>query len=110
AGIGNGNGQAPVFGLIQRHEVIAEHQVHWDLLEQIVVQLEVMQVDELAAVAAGYVLGLGQIVHVGRRSQTGPAISPVRHYRFGFRYFRHSKSSCKRRTKSWISSNCKYAA
>jgi hypothetical protein len=49
-----------------------------------------MQVDELAAIAAGYVLGFGQIVHVGRGSQTGPAISTVRDYRFGIRYFRHS--------------------
>ena len=75
AGIGDGDGQASVFGLIQRHEVITEHQVNRDLLEQIVMQLEVMQIDELAAVAAGDVLGFGQIVHVGRGSQTGPAIA-----------------------------------
>ena len=106
AGIGDGDGQASVFGLIQRHEVVAEHQVDRDLLEQIVVQLEVVQVDELAAIAPRDVLRLVQIVHVGRGSQTGPAISPVRDYRFGFRYFCHSKSSCKRPTKSWTCSNC----
>src|SRR6185295_13062697 len=87
------DGQASVFGLIQRHEVIAKHQIYRDLLEQIVVQLEVMQVNELAAIAPGDILGLGQIVHVRRGSQTGPAISTVRDYRFSFRYFCHTNSS-----------------
>jgi hypothetical protein len=50
AGIGNGNRQAPVGRLFQGHELIAEHQVHRDLLEQIVVQLEVAQIDEFATI------------------------------------------------------------
>src|SRR5208283_3630264 len=51
AGIRNCNRQPPVRRLIQRNELIAEHQVYRDLLEQIVVQLEIGQVDELATVA-----------------------------------------------------------
>ena len=51
AGIGDRDGQAPVVRFIQGHEVIAEHQVHGDLFEQIVVQLEIAQIDEFATVA-----------------------------------------------------------
>ena len=51
AGIGNRDRQTSIRSLFQRHEFIAEHQVDRDLLEQIVVQLKVAQVDELAAVA-----------------------------------------------------------
>ena len=56
AGIGDGDGQTSVRGLFQRHEVVAEHQVDRDLLEQIVLQLEIVQVDELAAIAARDIL------------------------------------------------------
>ncbi len=94
AGIRDGDGQASVFGLVQRHEVIAEHQVYRNLFEQIVVKLEIVQVNEFAAIAPGYVLGLGLIVHVGSGSEACPAIPPVRDYGFGFRHFCHSKSSC----------------
>ena len=54
----------PVFGFFQRHEVVAEHQVNRDGLEQIVMQLEVMQVDELAAIAACNVLRFFQFFAV----------------------------------------------
>ena len=95
AGIGDGNGQASVLGLVQGNEVIAEHQVHRDLFEQIVVQLEIVQVHELAAIAPGDVLGLGQIVDVGSGRQPGPAIPTVRDYWFVSAIFCHPKSSCR---------------
>ena len=41
----------PSVGLFQRDELVAEHQVHRDLLEQIVMQLEIAEIDELAAIA-----------------------------------------------------------
>ena len=52
ARIGDGDGELSVRGFFQRDEVVAEHQVNWDLLEQVVVELEVVQVHELAAIAA----------------------------------------------------------
>jgi hypothetical protein len=74
--------------------VIAEHQVYRNLLEQIVVKLEIVQVNEFAAIAPGYVLGLGLIVDVGSGSEACPAIPSMCDYGFGFRHFCHSKSSC----------------
>ena len=51
AGIGDGDHQ-PAIGLVfQRHEVVAEHQVHRDLAEQFVLDVKVLQVHELAAIA-----------------------------------------------------------
>ena len=94
AGIGDGNGQASVFGLVQRNEVVAEHQVDRNLLEQIVVELEVVQVDKLAAIAPGHVLGFVQVGDVGSRSQAGSAISSVRDDWFVFCHACHSQSSC----------------
>ena len=64
AGIGDGDGQPAIFGFFQRHEVVAEHQVNRDGLEQIVVKLEVMQVNELAAIAACNVLRFFQFFAV----------------------------------------------
>ena len=52
AWIGDRDGELSVRGFFQRDEVVAEHQVNWDLLEQVVVELEVVQVHELAAIAA----------------------------------------------------------
>ena len=56
AGIGDRDGESAVARLFQRNEVVAEHQVHWDFLEQIVLQLEAVQVDKLAPVAPGDIL------------------------------------------------------
>ena len=93
AGVGDGDGQPSVFGLVQRHEVITEHQVYGNLLEQIVLQLEIVQIHEFAAIAPGNVLGLGQVVNVGSGSEPGPSIPSVRDYGFSFCHFCHSKSS-----------------
>ena len=65
AGIGDGDHQPPVLRLLQRHEVVAEHQVHFDLAEQFVLNVEVLQVHELAAVAARQVLRMRQLVSNG---------------------------------------------
>src|SRR5690348_4334426 len=51
AGIGNSDGQPPILRLLQGDEVVAEHQVYRDLLEQVVVELEIAQVNVLAAIA-----------------------------------------------------------
>src|SRR5712692_9332847 len=81
-GIGNGNRQTPVRCFLQRDEVIPEHQVHRDLLEQIVVQLEVAQIDELAAVPAGNVARPFQLIASGRRrlGRKPPAIRATVHH------------------------------
>ena len=52
-------------------------------------KLEVVQVDELAAIAAGNVLGTGEFVNVRSGRDTGAAVSCVCDNRFAFRYFRH---------------------
>ena len=94
AGIGDGDSQASILGFVQRDEVIAKHQIYWYFLKKIVVQLEIVQVHKLAAVAARYILGLLLIVDVGRRRQT-PAIPAGRDYcGFVFRHSYHSESSC----------------
>jgi len=72
AGIGNRNRQPPVRRLVQGHEVIAEHQVHGDLLEQVVVQLEIAQIDEFATVAAAQYLA-----HVPVRRELPPVPAPA---------------------------------
>ena len=63
AGVGEGDLQGAVFGA-QGHEVVAEHQVHRDGAEQLVVDVPLPQVDELAAVAPGQLLGLGGLLRV----------------------------------------------
>ena len=50
AGIADGDDQA-VLVLLQRNEVVAEHHVHGHGAEQVVLDTEVLQVDELAAIA-----------------------------------------------------------
>src|ERR1017187_2009611 len=49
--IDDGNHQAPIGLALQRHEVVAEHQVHWNLAEQFVLDVEILQVHELATIA-----------------------------------------------------------
>src|SRR5215469_77194 len=61
AGVGNGDGQLPVTGLFQRHEVVAEHQFDGDFLEQLVVKLIPAEIDELAAVTPRHVLGAFEV-------------------------------------------------
>ncbi len=51
AGIGDGDHQPAVGLVLQRHEVVAEHQVHRDLAEQFVLDVEVLQVHKLATIA-----------------------------------------------------------
>ncbi len=48
--------------LLQRHEVVAEHEVHFDLAEQFVLDVEVLQVDELAAIAPRQILAVLDLV------------------------------------------------
>ena len=78
AGIGNRNRQPPVRRLVEGDEVIAEHQVHGDLLEQIVVQLEIAQIDEFATIAPRDIPRAFQFVGNGRRFRRQlPAIPAV---------------------------------
>src|SRR5580692_3355347 len=65
AGIGDGDREPAIFRLLERHEVVAEHQVNGNGFEQIVVQLEVMQVDELAAITPRDILRPFQFLGVG---------------------------------------------
>ena len=51
----------PSDGLFQRHEVVAEHQLDGNLLEEFVMQFEVGEVDELAAVPSRHILGALEI-------------------------------------------------
>ena len=81
AGIGDGDQQASVVLLFQRHEVVAEHQVHWDLAEQLVLDVEVLQVHELAAIAPRQVLAMFDFVAGGQAA--------VAAYENRFWYFCH---------------------
>ena len=47
--------------LLQRHEVVAEHQVDRNLAEQLVLDVKVLQVDELAAIAPRQVLARARL-------------------------------------------------
>ena len=62
AGIGDGYNQPAVGLLFQRHEVVAEHVVHFDLAKQFVLDVKVLQVDELAAIAPGQVFTVLDLV------------------------------------------------
>ncbi len=53
ARIGERDVQVPVLRL-DGHEVVAEHQIHGDGVEQVVIDADFAQVDELAAVARGH--------------------------------------------------------
>src|SRR6476646_4730223 len=65
AGIGNGNRQPPVRGLVQGDEVVAEHQVHGNLFEQVMVELEVPQIHELAAISPGDIARAALVIRGG---------------------------------------------
>ena len=67
AGIRHGNQQASVRLIFQRHKVVAEHQVHRHFAEQLVLDVEVLQIDELATVAARQRLRIGVLVKLGRK-------------------------------------------
>ena len=61
AGIGERDVQVPVLRL-DGHEVVAEHQVDRDGVEQVVIDADFAQVDKIAAVARGQRLGLRDLV------------------------------------------------
>ena len=61
-GVGDGDGEAALV-LLERHEVVAEHHVDGDGLEELVLDFEVFQVDELGVVAAGEDAGALVLVH-----------------------------------------------
>ncbi len=52
AGIGDGDDHAAVLRLLQRDKVVAEHEVHFDLAEQLMLDVKALQIDKLAAIAA----------------------------------------------------------
>ncbi len=61
ARIGQRDVQVPVLRM-DGHEVVAEHQVHRDRMEQVVIDADFAQVDKIAAVARGQRLGLRDLV------------------------------------------------
>ncbi len=67
AGIGDGDGEAAVGRLVEGNEFVAEHQVDGNFFEQVVVQLEVAEIDELATIAARNVARALQFVGNRRR-------------------------------------------
>ena len=68
AGIGDGDHQPAVGLVLQRHEVVAEHQVHWNLAEQFVLDVKVLQVHELATIAPRQVFAVLDFVLRGDRA------------------------------------------
>ena len=82
AGIGDGDGELPVGSLFQRHEVVAEHQLDGNFLEQFVMQFEAAQIDELAAVAPRHILRALQVGNriAGRTDR--PAVPAIHEQRF----------------------------
>ena len=62
AGIGDGDHQTAVGLVLQRHEVVAEHQVDRDLAEQLVLDVKVLQVHELAAITPRQILAVLDLV------------------------------------------------
>jgi hypothetical protein len=65
-GIGDGDQQAAVLLFLQRNKVVAEHQVHGDLAEQFVLDVEVLQIQEFAAIAPRQVLATFDFVARGQ--------------------------------------------
>src|SRR5262249_12891755 len=61
-GIGDGDDHAAVLGLLQRDEVVAEHEVHFDLAEQLMLDVEALQVYELAAIPARHFFGVRHLI------------------------------------------------
>ncbi len=91
AGIGDRDGQLPVPRFLQRHEVVAEHQVDGHLLEEFMLQLETVQIHELAAIAARDVLC--PIGLCGRFLGNDLPISSVATTHDDWFLFRHSQNS-----------------
>src|SRR5678816_2662698 len=56
AGIGNRDRQLSISSFFEWNEVVTEHQVDRDLLEQIVMELKIVKVDELAAISTSGIL------------------------------------------------------
>src|SRR5262249_29849026 len=88
AGIGNGYGQTPVARLFERHEVVAEHQPWRNLRKQLVMQLKMVQVENLASVPSWAVLRAVQFRGMG--SGPGLAVASAPKHRFLFYLFRHA--------------------
>ena len=53
--------------------------MNWDLLEKIMVELEIMQIDELAAIAPRHILRLVQVIGMSGRRDS-PTILAVHEY------------------------------
>ena len=56
AGIGDGDQQTAVRLVLERHEVVTEHQVDRDLAEQLVLDVEVLQIHKLATITPRQIL------------------------------------------------------
>ena len=92
AGIGDRNRQPSVRGFFQRDEVVAEHQMHRDLFEEIVMQLKVAKIDEFAAVPSGDIACPFQFIARRRRLGRKPsAVDAAIHYRCFL--FGHARTS-----------------
>src|SRR4051812_1036193 len=65
AGIGNSNRQTSVSSFLKRNKVVPEHQVRRNFRKQIVVQLEIMQVYELATIPSRNILGVLKVGSMG---------------------------------------------
>ena len=68
-GVADGDDQR-VGGLLDGHEIVAEHELDGDGAQEVVLNLEVLEVDELGVIAARECLGLGAVVD----PQIGPLI------------------------------------
>ena len=77
AGIGDRDRQRAVPSFFQRDEVVPEHQVDRDLLEQFVMQLEVVEVDEFAAITPRHILRAFQVGDGIARRADRPAVPAV---------------------------------
>src|SRR5581483_9006926 len=78
-----------VRSFFQRNEVIAEHQMRRDLCKQVVVQLEIMQVDEIAAISTRNVLRPFKLI--GTVCCSHLPVSSAHKHRFLFRHAAHSE-------------------
>src|SRR5205814_2056020 len=81
AGVGDGDAQPPIF-LFQRHEVVAEHQIDGDGPKQIVLDVVVLQIDKLAAIATRQILGARLFIAWRHRALT----AAIYEYSFLFRH------------------------
>src|SRR6202040_4406044 len=83
-------GELSVGSLLQRHEVIAEHQLDRNFLKQLVMQFEAAEVDEFAAITPSHVLCALQVGNGIAGGADWPAITAIHEQRFfvGCRHFR----------------------